>query len=369
MTAGLLLLLSGFAIAAVSTAAMKRLAPRCGLIDHPSQRRVHDKPTPKGGGVAILLGTLVPLACAGAFLYLSHDQAPSDRAPGGAAQGALSHARTGLLILGAGCLLAIVGLIDDRRGLPVWLRLGLELLLAAGLFVFTEDVRITFFMPFFWMHLLVTTGWITGITNSFNLLDNMDGLSAGVALIVASMLLWVGVTTDPPQYFLCALLLPFIGSLAGFLLFNFHPASIFMGDCGSLFLGYFVAVMSSVCTFTSFQEGNMIAAGMPLLIMAVPLYDTATVVWIRVKNGNSIFKADKNHLSHRLLSLGFSQREAVLAIYLLTFCCGVGAVLADQLSSLGSALILIQVFGFLLLTALLERAGRRAVIRAEKTDD
>jgi len=261
MTAGFLLLVSGFVIAALSTALMKRLAPRCGLIDHPSQRRVHAKPTPKGGGVAILLGTLVPLACAGAFLYLGHGQTPSDGALGGtAAQGALTHAGTGFLILGAGCLLAIVGLIDDLRGLPVWLRLGLEFLLAAGLFLFTEDVRITFFMPYFWMHLLVTTGWITGITNSFNLLDNMDGLSAGVALIVAAMLLWVGATTDPPQYFLCALLLPSIGSLAGFLLFNFHPASIFMGDCGSLFLGYFVAVMSSVQNLPRHKAATNIVA-------------------------------------------------------------------------------------------------------------
>jgi UDP-GlcNAc:undecaprenyl-phosphate GlcNAc-1-phosphate transferase len=135
---------------------------------------------------------------------------------------------------------------------------------------------------------------------------------------------------------------------------------------GSLFLGYFVAVLSTVCTFTSYPQANLVAAAMPLLIMAVPLYDTASVILIRWRRGLSIFKADKNHLSHRLVSLGFSQRDAVLTIYLLTFCCGVGATLADQLDALGTAMILVQVFGFLQLTALLERAGGLAVRKANE---
>jgi len=279
----------------------------------------------------------------------------------------LRHTETAVFVFIGGAILVVLGLADDLRGLPVWLRLGLEFLVAGALYFFTKDIQITFFSPYAWMPFLLTVFWIVGITNSFNLLDNMDGLSAGVALIVSGLLLWVALTTDPPQYFLCVLLLPFIGALIGFLLFNFPPASIFMGDAGSLFLGYFVAVLATICTFTSYPEMNIVAATMPLLILAVPLYDTASVILIRWRRGYSIFRADKNHLSHRLVGLGFSQRDAVLTIYLLTFCCGVGAVLADQLTELGTALILVQVFGFLQLTALLERAGAKAARKADES--
>lgn len=371
-TPALLLLGLGFVLAAALTALMKRSAPRVGLVDQPSERRVHVKPTPKGGGIAIFLGALLPVIAAYVCLGLG-GRGPAGL--GGVVEGAwglggiggsdvLRHAETAILVFVGGAALVALGLADDLRGLPVWLRLGLEFLVAGALYFFTKDIEITFFAPYAWMPFLFTVFWIVGITNSFNLLDNMDGLSAGVALIVSGLLLWVALTTDPPQYFLCVLLLPFIGALIGFLLFNFPPASIFMGDAGSLFLGYFVAVLATICTFTSYPQGNIVAAAMPLLILAVPLYDTASVILIRWRRGYSIFRADKNHLSHRLVGLGLSQRDAVLTIYLLTFCCGVGAVLADQLTELGTALVLVQVFGFLQLTALLERAGAKAARKA-----
>lgn len=338
---------------------MERLAPRLGLVDHPAERKVHVRLTPKGGGVAIFFATSAPVL--GGYLILLLCQGRPAYLPDvvkAELPRLLGHAQSLCIIFGAAAALAILGLADDIRGLSISLRLGVEFLLAAALFFFTEEVRITFFSPYPWTWLLFTCLWIVGITNSFNLLDNMDGLSAGVAFIISVFLLVVAIITQ--QYLVAALLLAFLGGLGGFLAFNFPPASIFMGDCGSLFIGYFISVVATVCTFTSFQEGNLVAATVPLLIMAVPLYDTVSVIWIRWRSGQSIFSADKNHLSHRLVGLGFSQRDAVLTIYLLTFLCGAPAALVGQLQPTGTVLMLVQVFGILLLTALLERAGRKA---------
>jgi len=358
LIASILLGLLALVLSAILTFAVRRFAYRLGLIDVPREGRFSKRPTPKGGGMAIFAGTALSIIAA--YFWFSHD--------GGSPVGEelFRHGRTILMVLLGGLVLVILGFLDDIKGLPVWLRLAVEFGVATGLFLFTDDVQVTFFAPYAWMPVAFTSLWIVGITNSFNLMDNMDGLSAGVAFIVSGVLLWVAMTAEPPQYFLCVLLIGFMGSLLGFLLFNFPPASIFMGDSGSLFLGYFVAVLSTVCTFTTFGSGNVVAAALPLLMMAVPLYDSFSVVWIRVKNGVSIFQGDKNHLSHRLVGLGFTVRDAVLVIYLLTFCCGVSAALAGRLESLEAGLVVVQVGGFLLLTALLERAGRHALRKAKQ---
>jgi UDP-GlcNAc:undecaprenyl-phosphate GlcNAc-1-phosphate transferase len=358
LIASILFGLLALALSAILTCVMRRFAHKLGLIDVPREGRFSERPTPKGGGMAIFAGTVLSISAA--YFWFAHDAGN----PVGAEL--FRHSETILMVLLGGLVLVILGFLDDIKGLPVWFRLAVEFGVAAGLFFFTDDVQVTFFAPYAWMPVVFTSLWIVGITNSFNLLDNMDGLSAGVAFIVSGVLLWVAVTAEPPQYFLCVLLIGFMGSLLGFLLFNFPPASIFMGDSGSLFLGYFVAVLSTVCTFTTFGSGNVVAAALPLLMMAVPLYDSFSVVWIRVKNGVSIFQGDKNHLSHRLVGLGFTVRDAVLVIYLLTFCCGVGAALSGRLDSLGAALVVVQVGGFLLLTALLERAGRHALRKAKR---
>ncbi|MBI2190859.1 MAG: undecaprenyl/decaprenyl-phosphate alpha-N-acetylglucosaminyl 1-phosphate transferase [Planctomycetes bacterium] len=342
------------------TSVMEGLAPRLGLIDQPSGRRVHLRPTPKCGGLAIFVATAAPVL-AGYLWILFAREHPRYLPASVAAEmpRMLEHARTLLILFAGAAAFVALGLADDLRGLSVSLRLGVEFLVAAALFFLTDEVRVTLFSPYPWTWLGFTLLWVVGITNSFNLLDNMDGLSAGVAFIISAMLLAVGVITQ--QYLVAALTLAFMGALGGFLILNFPPASIFMGDSGSLFIGYFVAVLTTVCTFTSFQEGNFVAATVPVLFLAVPLYDTASVVWIRWRSGRSIFSADKNHLSHRLVGLGFSHRDAVLVIYLLTFLCGVPATLVGQLNLAGTILVLAQVSGILLLTAILERAGRRAM--------
>ena len=347
-------------LAVILTSLMKTAGPKIGLIDQPGTRRVHAKPTPKGGGLALFAATLAPVI--GGYLLVLVYRSNPENLPEiirNEVSNIQVRSRTVLFIFTGGAVMVALGIIDDLKGLTVGVRFGVEALVAAGLFFLAEEVRVTFFSPFPLTWLGMTVLWIVGITNSFNLLDNMDGLSAGVSLIVSVALLIVAVLTQ--QFLVAALLVAFIGALLGFLFFNFPPASIFMGDSGSLFLGYFLAVLTTLCTFASYHKGNILAAAVPLLILAVPLYDTATVVWIRVRNRKPIFEGDKNHLSHRLVALGFSQRDAVLTIYLLTFCCAAGAILVIQLDQIGGWIVLFQVFGFLLLTAFLERAGRKVV--------
>jgi len=213
------------------------------------------------------------------------------------------------------------------------------------------DIKVTLFIQNPVVCGLITVLWIVGITNAFNLLDNMDGLSAGVAMIVSVILLIVAVQTA--QYFLAALLLVLLGSIVGFLIYNFPPASIFMGDTGSLFIGYMLAASAVLLTF--YKEGyGLFPIVVPLIVFCVPLFDTAGVILIRLRAGRSIFEADKNHFSHRLVRLGMTPRKAVLVIYLLTFATGLMATLLYHTTNLGAAIILVQVVTVIVIIALLE---------------
>src|SRR5262249_39375671 len=186
------------------------------------------------------------------------------------------------------------------------------LLIAAG-------IR-TSFLPYDWMNALVTVLWIVGMTNAFNLLDNMDGASAGVALVACVVLLINAWSLG--ELFISLILMAFIGSLLGFLLYNFHPASTFLGDCGSLFIGYVMGSLTLLERYVSHASSGFFPVLMPVLVLAVPLIDTTTVVVIRLRERRPFYVGDSRHLSHRLVSLGFSPRAAVLFLYLSTFCFG-----------------------------------------------
>ena len=179
-------------------------------------------------------------------------------------------------------------------------------------------------MPGDALDVVVTLLWIVGMTNAFNLLDNMDGLSAGVALVASAVFLvnaWV-----LGEFFISLLLLAFIGSLLGFLFYNYNPASVFLGDCGSLFIGYVIASLTLLERYVSHASSTLFPVLMPVLVLAVPIMDTATVILIRLREGRPIYVGDRRHLSHRLVALGFSPRTAVLFIYLVTLSLGLGAV-------------------------------------------
>jgi UDP-GlcNAc:undecaprenyl-phosphate/decaprenyl-phosphate GlcNAc-1-phosphate transferase len=206
--------------------------------------------------------------------------------------------------------------------------------------------------------------WIVGLINSFNMLDNMDGLSSGIAAIASTILAAVLLTTPAvnaggPQLFVGGFLLVLVGALLGFLWHNRPVARLFMGDCGSYFVGFCVAISTFLATYTDYGGQAKHAVLAPLVVMAVPLYDTITVVWIRIREGRSPFQPDKSHFSHRLVDLGLTKGQAVLTIYLTTITCGLGALLLRRVDTFGAGIILLIVFCILSLIAILEATSRR----------
>jgi UDP-GlcNAc:undecaprenyl-phosphate GlcNAc-1-phosphate transferase len=264
-------------------------------------------------------------------------------------------------MLAGGTVLALLGLIDDVRSLDWKLRLFVQTAVAVAMVLLGWRMSLFIDAPLLTGALSVL--WIVLLVNSFNMLDNMDGLSAGVAAIAAAMLAAVMFTAprpdnNQPQLFVGGFLLVVLGSLLGFLLHNRPPAKLFMGDAGSYLVGYLLAMATLTATFAggSTPKHAILA---PLCVLAVPLYDTLTVVLIRLRAGRSPFVGDKSHFSHRLVELGMTKTQAVLTIYLTTATCGLGALLLHQVDVAGAAVVLLLVGCTLLLIGILETVGRR----------
>lgn len=363
---------------------VRRYGPRLSLVDRPGGRKIHIVAMPTGGGLAIWLGILVPFALGQLALWILLSSRGEAIAEAIGLPELIARHLPGLMdqsgklwiLLGGGTVLLLLGLIDDRWGLDWQVRLLVQTLVAVVL------VRLGWRLSLFldvtpsvgtpgtvWIVLLVellidtlSVVWIVGLVNSFNMLDNMDGLSAGVAAIAAAMLAAVMLLTpDPatrePQLFVAGLLLVLVGSLTGFLWHNRPPARLFMGDAGSYLVGYMLAMATLTATF-AFKSVPRHAILAPLCVLAVPLYDTVSVVLIRLRSGRSPFTGDKSHFSHRLVELGMSPGQAVLTIYLATATCGLGALLLHQVNTAGACVILLLVVCILLLVAILETAGR-----------
>lgn len=342
-------------------------ASRLRLLDQPGSRKVHAVPTPLGGGVGIWLAVVGVFAAgtlAVAVVRIHPDLAlwlPASlriHLPG-----LWSRVDDLWTLLLAASALAVLGLIDDVRGLSWQWRLGSEFGVAA-VTVLVLGYGLTAFIPVPLVTTALSIVWIVAIINSFNMLDNMDGLSGGVATIIAGTLAAVMLLTpDPgtgrPQLFIAALLLVVAGALLGFLWHNRPPARIFMGDAGSYFTGFLIAVATLLATYAGYQQARPHAVLAPLCAMAVPLYDMTTVLWIRVREGRSPFEADKSHFSHRLVALGMSKGKAVLTIYLVTGTCSLAAVLLGRVDAPGAALVLGIVACMLALTIILESTGWR----------
>lgn len=357
-------LLSAFIVSCVATALMRRWAPKWGLIDQPADRKVHTAPTPLGGGIGIWLGVVLPLAAAVIVAgFLTRGERlpgwiPADVAPH--LDGVLARARPLLAILCGGTLLAVMGLIDDVKNLPWVPRLLVQLLVAVGLTF--AGVEATVFVPVPWVGKVLTVIWILVLVNAFNFLDNMDGLSSGIALI-AALLFAVVMLTPPgePRWLVGGALLVLAGSLAGFLVHNWPPARIFMGDSGSYFIGLIMACLTIRGTFYAAEMGpskHVILA--PLCILAVPLYDFCSVMLIRLREGRSPFHADKSHFSHRLVEFGLKPRDAVLTIHLATLTTGLGALLLYRIPDWSGALLVVALIACVLaIIAILETVGRK----------
>jgi UDP-GlcNAc:undecaprenyl-phosphate GlcNAc-1-phosphate transferase len=196
--------------------------------------------------------------------------------------------------------------------------------------------------------------------NSLNFLDNMDGLCGGVSIIIAlSYFLCLLPRGYMGDTFVCVLLMAFVGSVAGFLYYNLSPARIFMGDAGAMFCGYILATTAVIASFYTEFSGTRVAVATPLLALSVPIFDTISVVYIRWRSGDPISKGDKRHLSHRLVDLGMSPRQAVEFIFLLTAVTGLSAALLPNVKTPGTIMICGQVLGVFLLIVLLMNAGKR----------
>jgi len=198
------------------------------------------------------------------------------------------------------------------------------------------------------------------------MLDNMDGLSAGVATIVCGMLsLMLLMTSEEsrgqPQLFVAAMLLVLFGGLIGFLRYNWPPASIFMGDAGSYFVGYWIAVSTLLATYVDARGTTPHSVLAPLCLLAIPIYDTVSVVFVRLREGRSPFQADKRHFSHRLVDMGLSKEQAVVAIHLATLTCSIGALLLPRTDLVGAVLVIAIVVCMLGLVSVIEGLLRKTI--------
>ncbi len=244
-----------------------------------------------------------------------------------------------------------------ERALGPYLKLFLQLAITTALVVFFDLRALTVLGPI--PSIVLSVLWIAGITNAFNFLDNMDGLSAGVGAVSATAFLVTTLSMPQPQWFVAAVLALLLGALIGFLFFNFSPATIFMGDSGSLIVGFILGALTIRTTFI--PVGTPPAAGWypvfaPLIVLAVPLYDLIVVSAIRIGRGKSPFVGDTNHLSHRLVARGMTRRTAVLCIYLMTAATSIAAILLIHVeSTFGAMLIMLQTLLVLALVALLEQ--------------
>lgn len=360
--------------------ALRKIAPKWGLVDRPGHRKVHAEPVPSGGGLAIWAGVVVPLAAGQIALELwkrqHHDgSAGLDwswlGAPGRALAeliephlpGLVEQSRDLWFFLAAATALMALGLADDVVKLDWRIRLTVQTAVAAAV-VFGRGWSLTLFVDAPVVTRVLSVLWIVGLVNSFNMLDNMDGLAGGVAAIAATMLaivmLLVPETAGQPQLFVAGFLFLLVGALVGFLVHNRPPARLFMGDAGSYFVGFCLAVTTILATFSG-QGLPRHAVLVPLCILAVPLYDTVSVVCIRLRAGRSVFEGDTNHFSHRLVALGLTKVQAVLTIYLTTAACGLGALVLPQVNGAGAVIIVLVIACLLGVIAILETTARRKV--------
>jgi len=343
-----------FLLALMLTPLMKWSSHFLEIFDHPGTRKIHEEKMPILGGVAIYLAFILTLGINIVVLLLlsrvpelSHLFSPL------AGRLAVTAGRLAA-IAGGGTLMMLIGLIDDYRPISAGIKFLSQVTVA--LIIAVSGIRIGLFIHNELISMAITVFWIVAITNAFNLLDNMDGLSAGVALVASVIFFFV--TYQSGQVLITVMLSLFAGSLMGFLVYNFYPASIFMGDSGSMFIGYILSILIIMSTYYTSGSPTFMPVFMPMLILSVPIFDTLSVIYIRIKNKKPIFCGDKNHLSHRLVRLGMGQRQAVCFIYLLSFCLGIGALLLRNLKMTGAVFVLFQALGVIAIILLLEQASR-----------
>jgi UDP-GlcNAc:undecaprenyl-phosphate GlcNAc-1-phosphate transferase len=297
----MLVFASALVFAIGGTPLARRLALHLGIMDYPSARRIHQTPIPRFGGAAIYLAFLLAL-----LIF-------EDR---------FNIQQLVSIIVGA-TWVSFLGVWDDSRGLRPLAKLAGQI--AGAVFLILTGIEVSAFeSPA--LNIALTVIWIVGITNAMNFLDNMDGLSGGVGAVGAAFFLLLAALSG--QYLVGSLAAALLGACLGFLVYNFNPASIFMGDTGALFLGFVLAAVGIKLRFPA--NLPVVTWMVPVFILGVPIFDTTLVILSRLRRGVSPFKAGKDHTSHRLVALGLTQREAAMALCLVSGALGMVAVFITQ---------------------------------------
>jgi UDP-GlcNAc:undecaprenyl-phosphate/decaprenyl-phosphate GlcNAc-1-phosphate transferase len=314
-----------FTVLLVTPIVMK-IAVKIGAVDRPNQRKVHRKVMPRLGGAAIFLGVVAGYYASG--LYKENLTA---------------------IIIGA-CIIVVLGALDDKFEISPRIKFLGQLL--AAIVVVSSGLTIEFInIPYIskfdlgFLSIPVTIIWIIGITNAINLIDGLDGLAAGISSISIATIAVMAAFYDKMLILTLALVL--LGSTIAFLFYNFHPAKIFMGDTGSLFLGYSISILSLLGLYKSVTLFSFVV---PIIILGVPIFDTTFAIIRRIVNKKPISAPDKSHLHHRILALGFSHRTTVLLIYGLGVIFSISAIMFSAATLWGSLFIIV---GLLLITHLI----------------
>jgi UDP-GlcNAc:undecaprenyl-phosphate GlcNAc-1-phosphate transferase len=325
--------ISSVLVAAVLTPAIRSLARRWGLLDHAlTSRKVHGKPIPRLGGIAIVLGFHAPLA---ALLFVNTEV--------GRRFYAEPHKAFGLFA--GGLVIAALGVWDDLRGTTARSKFLVQFAVAA--FMYAAGFRIDHIsnpygeaIQLGWLALPFTMLWIAGVVNAMNLIDGLDGLAGGVALIaIATTFAMAALRGEPLMILFTAAL---AGAVLGFLIYNFNPASIFMGDTGSMFLGF---VLATTSIQTNLKAQTTVALVVPIIALGFPIADTLLAMARRAARGVPLFSADRGHIHHRLQDLGLSQRKTVLVLYGASILLGGAALAVSHASSSQTTWFLLALSG------------------------
>lgn len=322
-------------VALLITPGVILLAAKTGAMDAPDARKVHKKPIPRIGGIGIYAAFMVAMLSVLSFVDV------------------IAEVKTEIIgLMVGGSLIVLVGVIDDYKNLPAKVKLVGQII-AAAVLVIAFDVRIDFITDPFgdyiyteWLAVPLTIFWIVGLTNTVNLIDGLDGLAAGVATIAAVTIMMVALQQS--IMLVAVLTAALAGAAFGFLYYNFNPARIFMGDSGSMFLGFMLAGISVI---GAVKSAATIALIVPILALGLPILDTTFAIVRRYRGGVPIFKPDKGHLHHRLLDLGFTQRQAVLLMYVISALLGLSAVALTEVSNQLAIIIVCVVVVVVLLGA------------------
>lgn len=328
-----------FLISFASTPVVIGIARKIKAIDVPKdERRVHKKPIPLIGGLAIFYGFLISVLC-----FCKIDES-----------------LIGILI--GAIVIVITGVIDDKYNLPAKIKLLMQIVAAVIVVVFGVEIQYienpftNEYITFGWLSIPITILWIVGVTNAVNLTDGLDGLAAGISTIASLSLLVLILFTDNLN--LAIITAALAGAGFGFLPYNFNPAKIFMGDTGSMFLGYMLACISVQGLMKTY---TVISFAMPILVLGLPIFDTIFAIVRRVVTGRSIMSPDRGHLHHRLLDMGFSQRQTVAILYTLTaILCLTALVMFLRNPICGLILVLSVIFILIVSFAVIDTKSERA---------